>query len=55
MPQEFMKAIDISFMLMNFACFFTIVGLIIMRKIKSIKGEKGKADYYKVLLIQASV
>jgi hypothetical protein len=55
MPQEFMKAIDISFMLVNFACFFTIVGLNIMRIIKSIKGDKGKADYYKFLSMQASV
>ena len=55
MTQETMKAIDILFMLVNFACFFTIVGLNAMRMIKSIKGEKGKADYYKFLSMQASV
>lgn len=55
MPQEFMKAIDISFMLVNFACFFIIVGLNIMRMIKSIKGEKEKADYYKFWATQVSV
>lgn len=50
-----MKAIDISFMLVNFTCFFIIVGLNVMRMIKSIKGEKGKADYYKFLAAQVSV
>lgn len=55
MTQETMKAIDVSFMLVNFACFFTIVGLNAMRMIKSIKGDKGKADYYKFLSMQASV
>lgn len=55
MTQETMKAIDILFMLMNFACFFIIVGLNIMRMIKSIKGDRGKADYYKFLSMQASV
>lgn len=55
MTQETMKAIDISFMLMNFACFFIIIGLNAMRMIKSIKGDKGKADYYKFLSKQASV
>ena len=55
MTQETMKAIDILFMLVNFACFFTIVGLNAMRMIKSIKGEKGKADYYKFFSMQASV
>ena len=35
--------------------FFTIVGLNVMRMIKSIKGDKGKADYYKFLSMQASV
>lgn len=55
MTQETMKAINISFMLMNFACLFTIVGLNAMRMIKSIKGDKGKADYYKYLSMQASV
>ena len=55
MPQEFMKTINISFMLVNFACLFTIVGLNAMRMMKSIKGEKGKADYYKFLSMQASV
>lgn len=55
MTQEFMKAIDISFMLMNFACFFIIIGLNVMRMIKSIKGDKGKADYYKFWSTQVSV
>jgi hypothetical protein len=55
MTPEFMKALDISFMLMNLACFFIIVGLNTMRMIKSIKGDKGKADYYKFLSMHASV
>lgn len=55
MTQETMKAIDILFMLVNFACLFIIVGLNAMRMIKSIKGDKGKADYYKFLSMQASV
>lgn len=55
MTQEFMKAIDISFMLVNFACFFIIIGLNVMRMIKLIKGDKGKADYYKFWATQVSV
>lgn len=55
MTQETMKALDSSFMLMNFACFFIIVGLNLMRMVNSSKGEKGKADYYKLLSMHASV
>lgn len=55
MTQEFLKAIDFVFMLLNLACFFIIVGLNLMRMIKTIKGDKGKADYYKFLSMQASV
>jgi len=55
MTQEFLRTIDFVFMLVNFACFFIIVGLNAMRMIKTIKGDKGKADYYKFLSMQASV
>lgn len=55
MTPEFLRAIDFVFMLMNLACFFIIVGLNLMRMINSSKGEKGKADYYKFLSMQASV
>lgn len=55
MTQETLRAIDFVFMLLNLACFSIIVGLNIMRMIKTIKGDKGKADYYKFLSMQASV
>lgn len=55
MTQETLRAIDFVFILLNLACFFIIVGLNLMRMIKTIKGDKGKADYYKFLSMQASV